>query len=57
MEDKVIKQQRKSYIEQGKIYFWTATINKWQRLLDNNEYKGLVINSLEELSARGRIDS
>jgi hypothetical protein len=32
--------KRKSYIEIGEIYFWTATINKWQLLLQSDEFKG-----------------
>ncbi|MCX2494474.1 hypothetical protein OQX63_13380 [Pedobacter sp. PF22-3] len=31
--DKLFEARRKNYIEIGKIYFWTATINKWQKLL------------------------
>jgi putative transposase len=48
--------KRKSYIEEGEIYFWTATINKWQRLLTDDRYKDVVINSLEHLSNAGKID-
>ena len=48
--------KRKSYIELGEIYFWTATINKWQHLLWNDSYKNIIINSLEYLSNAGKID-
>lgn len=48
--------KRKSYIEIGQIYFWTATINKWQRLLWDEEYKNVVLNSLEYLSGKGKVD-
>jgi len=48
--------KRKSYIELGEIYFWTATINNWQRLLHTDEYKQVIVDSSEYLSSRGRID-
>ncbi len=48
--------KRKSYIEIGEIYFWTATINNWQRLLQADEYKQVIVDSLEYLSSRGKID-
>lgn len=34
---------RKSYIEKGEVYFWIATINGWQRLLQNDGYKDIII--------------
>ena len=48
--------RRKSYIEIGEIFFWTATINNWQRLLLQDEYKNIIINSLSYLSESGKID-
>lgn len=48
--------KRKSYIEIGEIFFWTATINQWQRLLEKDIYKDVIINSLEYLSNAGKID-
>jgi hypothetical protein len=33
MEQIDTEYKRKSYMEMGLIYFWTATINNWQRLL------------------------
>ena len=56
MENIIFKQHRKSYLEIGKIYFWTATINKWQNLLFENEFKEIIINSLSYLSDLGKID-
>ncbi len=47
---------RKNYIEMGAMYFWTATINNWQRLLEAEEYKKIIINSLNYLSDVGKID-
>jgi putative transposase len=48
--------KRKSYIEIGDIFFWTATINQWQRLLSEDNYKQVVLDSLEYLSTKGKID-
>ena len=55
MED-ILNSHRKSHIEIGEAYFWTATINKWQKLLWEDRYKDVVINSLEYLSSAGKID-
>ena len=43
-------------MEIGEIFFWTATINQWQKLLLQDEYKEVVISSLEYLSNAGKID-
>jgi len=56
METNLFEYKRKSHIEIGKIYFFTATINKWQRLLLNDDYKDIVINSLKYLSDARLID-
>ena len=48
--DELFEPKRKNYIEIGQIYFWTATINKWQKLLKEHHFKMIVINSLEHLS-------
>jgi putative transposase len=50
------KQNRKSYIEIGELFFWTATINNWQNLLLNDSYKQIIINSLTYLSAKQKLD-
>lgn len=47
---------RKSYIEIGQIFFWTATINQWQKLLLEDTYKDVIINSLTHLSNTGKVD-
>jgi len=47
---------RISHIEIGEIYFWTATINKWQNLLGSDSYKNIILNSFEYLSQTGKID-
>jgi putative transposase len=48
--------KRKSYIETGLIYFWTATINNWQRLLEPDSYKQVIIESLKYLSNEEKVD-
>ncbi len=48
--------RRVSYVELGEIYFWTATINKWQNLLEPDDYKDIIINSLQFLSNQEMID-
>ncbi|OAQ39338.1 transposase [Pedobacter psychrophilus] len=39
----------------NEVYFWTATINDWKHLLANDEFKNIIINSLEELVSREKI--
>lgn len=43
-------------MEIGEIYFWTATINKWQRLLAKDEYKQVILDALSFLNDRNKID-
>lgn len=40
----------------GDIFFWTATINQWKRLLWEDRYKDVIISSLEYLSNGGKVD-
>ncbi len=48
--------KRKSYIGLGDIVFWTATINNWNPLLEKDENKNVIINSLDYLSNAGKIE-
>jgi putative transposase len=48
--------KRNSYMEMGGIYFWTATINKWQHLMREDRYKEVVISSLTYLVQNGKMD-
>ncbi len=48
--------RRKSYLEIGEIFFWTATINSWKYLLHNDKYKNVITNSLQYLTDKGKID-
>ncbi len=56
MDKDIFELKRKSHIEIGEIYFRTATINKWQHLLKTDEYKDVIIQSLDHLSKEGKID-
>jgi putative transposase len=56
MDRSLFPPKRKSHIDRGEIYFWTATINNWQRLLEKDEYKDVVIDSLQYLTDEGKID-
>lgn len=56
MSDNLFEVKRNSHIEIGELYFWTATINNWQKLLQRDTYKDVVISSLTYLSNLGKID-
>lgn len=56
MDENIFRPRRKSYLEIGEIYFWTATINSWQSLLKPEKYKTVVLDSLAHLSSEGYID-
>ncbi|MEP0365783.1 MAG: transposase [Cyclobacteriaceae bacterium] len=47
---------RKSTIQIGKIYFWTATIRNWHNLLGDDDFKEVITGSLDHLSKNGLID-
>jgi putative transposase len=47
---------RKSHIEKGVIYFWTATINGWKHLMEKDTYKDIVLDALRYLSEAGKVD-
>ena len=54
MSDDLSKQPN-SYISIGGIYFWTATINNWHKLLQENVVKQIIIDSLTYLTAKKKI--
>ncbi len=56
MNNDLFAPRRKSYIDIGEIFFWTATINNWQNLLLKDDYKNIIIHSLNYLSESGKID-
>ena len=47
---------RKSYMEIGELFFWTATINNWQNLLADDRFKMVVVDSLTYLTDKGKIE-
>lgn len=49
------RQKRKSYIELGRIFFWTATVNSWYKLFAEDIPKRIIIDSLANLSSKGKI--
>ncbi|MGI8582859.1 MAG: hypothetical protein ACR2KX_11705 [Chitinophagaceae bacterium] len=56
MQNNLNENKRKSHLEIGELFFWTATINHWQCLLDTDEYKDVIINSLNYLSEKNKIE-
>jgi len=46
---------RKSFMEKCRLYFWTATINGWKHLLEGEQAKKIVMDSLAHLSEKGKI--
>lgn len=56
MDKNLLYRNRASHINSNEIYFWTATIHQWKHLLEKDEYKEVVISSLNYLSGQGKID-
>jgi putative transposase len=56
MDKSLFEQKRKSHINLGEVYFWTATINGWKHLLKKDEYKDVIIDSWQYLTDLGKID-
>jgi putative transposase len=56
MKYDAFKAERNSHLELGKIYLWTVTINKWQKLLQDDNYKDIIINSIDFLTTAKKID-
>jgi len=52
----IFNHQRKSFIRLGEIYFWTATINSWKHLLIEDDYKNIILSSLQFLTLKGKVD-
>ncbi len=47
---------RNSYMEFDKIYFWTAAIHKWDKMLLPTAFKETITDSLTHLSELKTID-
>lgn len=48
--------QRISHMDIGRVYFWTATINNWNKLLEEDKLKEIIISSLQYLVKNSKID-
>ncbi len=51
-----VTNERKSSVEPGKLYFWTATINNWYKLLNDDALKDVIVSSLKYLSKKKKIE-
>jgi REP element-mobilizing transposase RayT len=47
--------RRSSFMDLETPYFWTSTINHWHHLLRDDEFKWIIINSLQWLCKQGLI--
>jgi REP element-mobilizing transposase RayT len=56
MKEPWLGRRRKSEMTLGGIYFWTSTINNWEKLLWPERFKIIIINSLTWLSEAALID-
>jgi putative transposase len=56
LSNSIFESKRNSHVKIGEIIFWTATINSWQKLLNDTAYKDIIINSLTYLSNKGLVD-
>ena len=54
-KNEVFRLIRNSNMDLDEIYFWTNTIKDWKKLLINDNYKQLIINSLEYLTEKNKI--
>jgi putative transposase len=48
--------KRKSYMDVGDIYFFTATIHEWKPLLQKEAYCNIILDSLQHLTDKGLLD-
>jgi putative transposase len=55
MKDLEIQNKRNSFMEMDEIYFWTATIHNWRKLLLKDDYKEIIIDSLKYLVSNNKI--
>ncbi|MEQ9404362.1 MAG: transposase [Cyclobacteriaceae bacterium] len=46
---------RKSSLQLNEVYFWTATVKDWKKLLSQDKYKRLIINTWKEFTLKGLI--
>jgi putative transposase len=51
----IFTKPRNSVMYYHEVYFWTATISKWRHLLKADQYKQVIIDSLNFLSNRNKL--
>ncbi|HOZ52523.1 MAG TPA: hypothetical protein PLU17_11730 [Chitinophagaceae bacterium] len=51
----IFENQRNSIMEFNEIYFWTATISKWRKLLSEDAFKNIIIESMNYLTQKNKI--
>jgi REP element-mobilizing transposase RayT len=51
----ILEGNRKSQIEHGDLYFWTATINGWKHLLAEDSMKMEIIQSLQWVTQKNLV--
>jgi REP element-mobilizing transposase RayT len=49
MSNKVFAGKRSSFMELNEPYFWTSTIRDWNSLLNNEDFKFIIVDSLKWL--------
>jgi len=49
------EKKRNSLMELNEVYFWTATVYNWNHLLQGEDFKNIIIHSLEFLSMKNKI--
>ena len=54
-EETITYQIRNSRMSLGDVYFWTDTIKDWKRLLTQEKYMHLIIETWQELIKDGFI--
>ena len=56
MVESLLRAPSRAHMNIGEIYFWTATINNWQRLLRSDSFKDLIVGTLDHLTRLNLID-
>jgi putative transposase len=56
MKQVLFTSKRKSHMLNNEIYFWTATIRKWNHLLKHKAFKEIIVGSLKYLVEHNKIE-
>lgn len=51
----MLRSSRNSTLQLREVYFWTATIKDWKKLLSQDKYKQLIIDIWQEFTLQGLI--